>query len=251
MKFIHISDLHFHRDKRDNKDALKALKNIKERYAEHYLLVTGDITDDGHEEQYEQAFDALKPFKKHIFVCPGNHDFGAVGFIYDRDRAELFDMRLAKPLAQHGTFAGDNQPVVNVVKDGDEKVLLIAIDTNLETEVPFDFACGEIGEKQLKALNAILSNPDNADLTTFLMFHHHPFMRNDPFMELQDAAALWPIVYKRLDVLLFGHRHVSEMWADKGGVQFVLASDNSPGKDYAREISVVQKEITVADVSIA
>jgi hypothetical protein len=88
-------------------------------------------------------------------------------------------------------------------------------------------------------------------MTKFLLFHHHPFMRNDPFMELRDARKLWPIVYGRLDVMLFGHRHVSEMWADKGGVRFVLAADNSPGKAYAREVSVSQGDITVRDIPIA
>jgi len=51
--------------------------------------------------------------------------------------------------------------------------------------------------------------------------------------------------------MLFGHRHVSQMWENKGGVRFVLAADNSPGKDYVREIAVSQKTITVQDVSIA
>jgi len=251
MKFIHVSDLHFHRRKRDNRAAVKTLKNIRTRYPEHYLIVTGDIVDDGHEQQYQHAFDALKQFSGRISVTPGNHDFGAVGFIYDEDRAERFDDQLSKPLAQDGTFAGDNSPVVNVLKENADHVMLIALDTNLETETPFDFACGEIGERQLAALSAILCNPDASDMTKFLFFHHHPFMRHDPFMELKDAAKLWPIIYKKVDVLMFGHKHVSQMWENKGGVKFVLASDNSPGKDWAREITVEKKEVSVADVSIA
>jgi hypothetical protein len=51
-------------------------------------------------------------------------------------------------------------------------------------------------------------------------------------------------------VMLFGHRHVSQMWENKGGVRFVLAADNSPGKAFAREIAVSQKTITVQDVPI-
>jgi hypothetical protein len=80
--------------------------------------------------------------------------------------------------------------------------------------------------------------------------HHHPFMRNDPFMELKDARRLWPVVYRRLDAMLFGHRHVSEMWTDKGGVGFVLAADNAPGKDFAREIEVAKGQVRVRDVPI-
>ena len=87
MKFIHISDLHFHRSKKDNKGAVKLLKLIEQRYPAHYLIVTGDITDDGDAEQYDRAAEALSAFAGRMFICPGNHDFGAAGFIYDRNRA--------------------------------------------------------------------------------------------------------------------------------------------------------------------
>jgi hypothetical protein len=103
----------------------------------------------------------------------------------------------------------------------------------------------------LSTLDTILGNPENVNLIKFLFFHHHPFMRDDPFMELKDAGKLWPIIYKRVDVLLFGHKHVSKQWNNKGGVKYILASDNSPGKDYVREVSVVGKEIRVNDVSVA
>jgi 3',5'-cyclic AMP phosphodiesterase CpdA len=55
MKFIHISDLHFHRRKKDNKDAVKLLKLIEQQYPAHYLVVTGDITDDGDAEQFRKC----------------------------------------------------------------------------------------------------------------------------------------------------------------------------------------------------
>lgn len=251
MKFLHISDLHFHRHQKDNKDAIKTLKTIKQRYPNHYLIATGDITDDGHEQQYAAAYDALKDFKGHIFICPGNHDFGAVGFVYEQHRAELFDERLSIPLEQGGPFTGSNAPIVTVVKDNSDRVMLIALDSNLETTTPFDFACGEIGADQLSALNPIFSNPDTEAMTIFLFFHHHPFIRNDPFMELKDARMLWATIYHQVDVVLFGHKHVYDKWQDKNGVKFILASDNSPGKDYAHEITVEQKVITVVDASIA
>lgn len=64
--------------------------------------------------------------------------------------------------------------------------MLIALDTNLETEHPFDFACGEIGTKQLAVLATILSDPTATNMIKMLFFHHHPFMFNNPFMELKD-----------------------------------------------------------------
>jgi 3',5'-cyclic AMP phosphodiesterase CpdA len=253
MKFIHISDLHFHGRKKDNKVVSKSLKFIAKEYPEHYLIVTGDITDDGLPEQYDRAFESLSAFIGRIFICPGNHDFGAAGLMYERERAMLFDTKLSKPLGQNGIFAGSTQPVTNIVRTAGAQVLLIAVNSTPEAENFFDFEVGEIGKKQLSALGDILADPRNAAMTKFLFLHHHPvpFMGFGPFSELKDARELVRLVYQRIDVLLFGHRHVSKMWVDMIGVRFVLRADNAPGKDYAREISVTKRDIAVTDISIA
>ncbi|MFA4904172.1 MAG: metallophosphoesterase [Desulfobaccales bacterium] len=251
MKFIHISDLHFHRDERDNEDAIILLQFIKQHYPEHKLIVTGDISDDGHEEQFDRAYEALEPFKDDIFIAPGNHDFGAAGNFYSRERAERFDEMLSLPLQQGGTFTGDLTPVVNFITDEHDKIMLIALDSNLETDHPFDFACGEVGERQLSFLNTILLDPFLSDRTKILFFHHHPFIHNDPFLELKDARELIRTIYQRVDIVCFGHKHASELWKNINGIQYFLASDNSPGKDWAREIDITQGVITVKDIPIS
>ena len=251
MKFIHLSDLHFHRAKSDNKAAMAILDHIRHNYPHHYLIITGDIADDGHEKQFERALDALKPFKGRVFICPGNHDFGAAGNFYSQERAERFDEMLMLPLEQGGTFSRDNTPVVHVLGEQDHQVMLIALDTNLDTEHVFDFACGQVGAGQLSTLDAVLSNPGSARMTRMIFFHHHPFIHNNPFMELTDARALMRTMYGRVDLVLFGHKHESRLWQRYGGIAYVLAADNSPGKDFVREITVTRDEISVADLKIA
>lgn len=54
---------------------MTTLDVIKERYPTHYVILTGDIVDDGHEEQYKRAAEALAPFTGRIFISPGNHDY--------------------------------------------------------------------------------------------------------------------------------------------------------------------------------
>jgi 3',5'-cyclic AMP phosphodiesterase CpdA len=152
-------------------------------------------------------------------------------------------------LNQGGTFKGDCTPVVNVVRDGETEVMLIALDSNLETQSPFDFACGEIGQSQLRALDTILSTA-SSHAVKILFFHHHPFMVNDPFMELKDAAALARTVYGRVDVLMFGHKHEMRQWENRWGARYILASDNSPGKDFAKELTVEGGSVSVAPVLI-
>lgn len=251
MKLIHISDLHYHRNPGDNQEADSLLEIIRNRYPTHSLIVTGDISDDGHPTQFENAFKALEPFLGRVFIVPGNHDFGAAGNFYSCERACRFDEMLSIRLDQGGTFTGDNTPVVHVFREGNESVMLIALDTNLETENPFDFACGEVGKSQMATLDTILCNPANAVLPKILFFHHHPFMHGNPFMQLKDAEDLMRTIYMRVDVVLFGHKHVSEMWKNRNGVQYFLASDNSPGKDYVREISIAGGKIYVQDIGVA
>lgn len=250
MRFIHLSDLHFHRNKKDNQKAEATLKYIKDNYTDHSLVITGDIVDDGHEEQYKHAYNALKVFQDRIFICPGNHDFGAAGNFYSRERAQRFDQFLTVPLKQGGTFTGDETPVVNICGGKEQQVMLIALDTNLETGHPFDFACGEVGQKQLTALDAILSNPMDPNVLKILFFHHHPFMHNHPFMTLKDDYHLIRTIYNRVDVVLFGHKHQSKQLENIHGIHYIIASDNSPGKNYARELIIEKNAITVSDIKI-
>jgi 3',5'-cyclic AMP phosphodiesterase CpdA len=250
MKFIHISDLHYHQNPDDNSPTDALLGILGTDFPDHHLIVTGDITDDGHLLQYENALTALKPFIGRISIAPGNHDFGATGLFYSEERARRFDEMLSIPLQQGGTFSGDTTPVITVVGAESNRVMLIALDTNLETPHPFDFSCGEVGEGQLRYLSTVLSNPQNARMCKIVFFHHHPFIHNDPSLELKDGRTLMRMLYGRVDAILFGHKHVMGKWEKVNGTQVVLASDNSPGKDWVRELIVENGAITVNNLSV-
>jgi len=251
MKFFHLSDLHFHRNTKDNIEVTKMLENILKHCPDHKLIITGDIVDDGHTEQFHRAYEALEPFKGRVYISPGNHDFGAAGNFYSRERAERFDEMLSIPLEQGGTFTGDNTPVINVVKEKNDQVMLIALDSNLETQHFFDFACGEIGDNQLEPLNNILSNPATSGMIKILFFHHHPFIHNNPFMELKDGRELFRVIFAKVHAVLFGHKHVAGLWENTNSIPYIVASENSPGKkNRVREINIAQSKITVKDVTI-
>ncbi len=250
MKFIHLSDLHFRSQRQDNQAVLETLDTIQERYPEHNIIITGDIVDDGHEAQYREALTALRPFQGRIFICPGNHDYGVKGNFYSRERAERFDAWLSIPLQQGGTFAGDKSLLLHLLEENRQHVLLIALDTNIESSSLFDFACGRVGSTQLLALDRVLSDPDIAQMVVIVFFHHHPFLHTDRFKKLLDARELVRLLYGRVHVVLFGHQHVSNMWSDTLGIPYILASDNSPGKATAREITVVRQRISVQNVTL-
>ena len=58
-------------------------------------------------------------------------------------------------------------------------------------------------------------------------------------------------MYNRVTVLLFGHKHVMGKWENRNGIRYVLASDDSPGKDWAHEITVEKGEVGEAEIRIA
>jgi len=225
MKILHLSDLH---------NDFGILKVIQERYPDHYVIFTGDITDNGSQDEYFEALAALWPFKGRIYLCPGNHDYRMLGNIIVRDKATYFDKILSVPLNQHGFFSGDNIPVVNRVED----TLFIALDSNLEMGVPywpFEFASGEIGPKQLEVLDKILGSPVS---TKVLFMHHHPFIRNNPFMFLRDSEKLHRVIEERVDVMLFGHRHDQEYWQGRWGVDHILAAGKASEESTIAEITI-------------
>jgi 3',5'-cyclic AMP phosphodiesterase CpdA len=249
IKLLHISDLHIHGEVNDkrNIEVKKVLDCISTRYIQHIILLTGDITDDGSERQYELAYSLLLPFKYRLFVCPGNHDYGAAGNFYSKERADRFD-DLCVTFKQGGTFINDETPVVNVIKNNGLQAMLIALNSNIESESPFDFACGQIGKTQLTALDAIL-HTTATDMIKILMFHHHPFIRNDPFMEMKDSKDLARVIYSRVNVVLFGHRHIMGSYNNRWNIPFMLASDKTTF--FAREITINDiGNISVLDVPV-
>jgi predicted phosphodiesterase len=229
IKIIHISDTHFHTNADDNKAAGAFLSGVMNEYflsGDNYLLHTGDVTDDGHPEQYDNARGALLPFGRgRVLVCPGNHDYGPSGVFYSEAAGHRFDDCLAAPLGYAEPYFPKKQPVVRVLRDADgSRVMTIGINAVLETLNPFDFSCGEVGVQQLAVLDAILANPAAAPIPKLVYLHFHPFMHTHRTMKLLDAAAFLAVLRGRVQVLCFGHKHEQKSWPTSYGVDAILAA---------------------------
>jgi 3',5'-cyclic AMP phosphodiesterase CpdA len=246
MKFIHISDLHFKEKHLKNVSARALLDFIWDKYSDHKLIVTGDITNDGEFYEYQEASAALLRFNGNIFICPGNHDFGIGGAGYSIHRAERFDSMLSEPLGQ-GTFAGSKNPVIYPLEDNALQVLLIPLDTTLAEESIHDLFCGEVGGRQLAFLEEKLADPQYAGYTKLLFFHHHPFIHS-AIKRLKDADKLLATIQGKVDIVCFGHDHVSGMWQDRDSVKYFLAADKSPDSDRFREIDITNGTITINEI---
>ncbi len=247
VKFVHLSDLHIHgSEKEDNINFQNIVNFIINRYSNDrgnerpIILLTGDITDDGYEDQYKNAVNLLKPLVDNDFkvlAVPGNHDYGPAGNIYTEKSQQLFqDYILGKlldiPKAKKESIKmEDLYPMVTV----EENVLFIGLDSVVGNENEFlHFASGEVGKPQRKELANILKTNAHSGRKVVVYFHHHPFYRNlfkKIVLEMDDAKEVLRILADLADFVCFGHKHESDIWSASHNIDWILASGKTTEKN--------------------
>lgn len=211
IEIFHVSDLHFCKSSAQNQKAKNLLKKISQQFpftknSNRYLLVTGDITDGGKTAQYKLAKDALSAFKGRVFVTPGNHDYGRMGWEYSEASAKYFDDHFAKSLDFTHPFF-DKKVFRRQLKHGSDGSPFLIIGLNSCSKEGYDFAEGEVGKEQREQLGRILEKCD-PQIPKLLFLHHVPNKEIyfPPKMTLRDWRELMEIVKDRIDVLAFGHQ---------------------------------------------
>jgi 3',5'-cyclic AMP phosphodiesterase CpdA len=228
IRFVHISDLHIHA-RLPNTGAERLLEFIHNEYADDaarshtYIILTGDLVDDGQDNQYDQACALLERFRGRLLVAPGNHDYGVLGNFFDQKAVARFDARLG-PLTPSGYLAfGQKTLAKDELCDGQgTQVLAIGVNSCLMTPSPLDFACGEIGHAALEALQSTLADERYCNHRIVVYLHHKPLPLGveAPVMQLRDARAFLSLVEGRADVVAFGHSgDNSEAVHHKGAMQ--------------------------------
>lgn len=254
-KFIHLSDLHigfieeldFSSDRPDLPTPKKSgkienmhtqmivkniIKNYKETKDKPVILITGDITDNGSEEEYKEAVKLLMPLKKEGFILkivPGNHDYGPMGNIYTDESQELFKKYILKKLLELKIPANlkglrGMYPLIDEI----DNVVYIALDSVIDKDDKFlHFASGQMGREQLNILAEELDKYIKTDKVRVAYFHHHPVERRS-FLAMDDAKEVMGILSNVVDFVCFGHKHKEEeLDGEKYGIERVLASGKS------------------------
>ncbi len=244
-KIIHLSDLHI-----GYKNLSQVFEDMVERIilnkipASNYVIViTGDIVDDATEDNiYKKAIkhlDKLKTAGFEVLVVPGNHDLGTGG-IGNRKYVKRF---------KKSFFGNENlhYPKLDII----DNIAFFGLDS-MEEELnwyDFAFAQGELGEKQLDKLKALLNTTEvkNCDYRVVYL-HHHP-LDPKPFMQLRDSDELKKILKNsNISALLFGHNHDGKNWNGSGawGINRVYdagsSTGKSPEKDHPHRVISLDKE---------
>jgi hypothetical protein len=247
IELFHVSDLHFNR-KKGVKEFLGRIKDTFgiEPDGNKYLLVTGDITDDGKVAQYKKAGQALASLAGNVRACPGNHDYGNMGFIYHEKRAKYFDDVFLKGLkVDHKYFT--KRPFHELLDDkSGSKVLIIGLNSCAQTKDPLDIASGDIGDKQRRELEAILNKPEYAGIPKIVFLHHIPHRRAKGIgMSLKDYKKLMAIVKGKVNALAFGHEGTAEEIVRKD-----LKKLNLPEDKYKEIVALKDKKIPASETKL-
>ncbi|MBN2561102.1 MAG: metallophosphoesterase [Phycisphaerae bacterium] len=228
LTVIHLSDLHIHksRAKPDNKNADMLVNHLIRRFKPRgndrtYVVLTGDLTDDGDLRQYRQLqVRILEPLAKDftLLPVPGNHDYAKYGNVLHTSSVARFAQYVRQ---EHQKGAGGlSYPCVTV--DQRDRAVFIGLDSADPQGIAW-FAEGVVGPKQSAALADVLAAPEHQDRLKVVYLHHHPFDRRIT-LKLQQADALLGVLERRADVVLFGHKHKHEAFFNWYHVPLMLAS---------------------------
>ena len=235
MKIIHLSDLHI--GKSDNIDKCNRITDwILENQVTHQselLIITGDLVDDGQSWQFEQAREFILRLRESgytVLVAPGNHDYGPDGFRESSTSQQDFCELISGIKEYPALFNIEGQAI-------------ILLDSMAEEIRNIDVwgAQGYLGMEQLQKLDQILDelgkNPEVENVV--LAMHHHPFDYLF-YHGLRDDADLKGIIARRrngpprVNVLLFGHKHIEMRFNDPEddkeelfGIDMIYASGQS------------------------
>ncbi len=186
MILYHISDLHIGSSYYlENLGA--SVANFINRDECDILLVTGDLTSEGHYFEYKDVKNYLKTIKsKEKLVIPGNHDSRNAGYI-----------TFEKVIGKRNTF---------IIM---ENVAILGLDSSEP-----DLDDGHIGRENYPMIRKFFR--DNDDKIKILTLHHHlipiPKTGRERHIPVDAGDILELIKELNIHMVISGHKHVPYIW---------------------------------------
>ena len=193
MLVAHLSDIHVGGSRYDEALLGTAIAEVNAA-APDVVVVSGDLTGSGYDDEFRGARDALDDVEcERVVVVPGNHDARNVG---DLRFAEHFGERYT-----HHRFTCAGTDVALVAADSSEP----------------DIDEGAIGRDRYEFLRTGFAG--EADLRVLVIHHHLVSVpgtgrERNQLLDAGDVLAL--LRDECVDVVLSGHRHVPYVWPIAG-----------------------------------
>jgi 3',5'-cyclic AMP phosphodiesterase CpdA len=196
MKILHISDLHF-----GHHDPVLAEGFADDINAQtpDLIVASGDFTQVGTKEEFEQAREFLDKLKAPIFAVPGNHDVPAVNII----------RRFLNPYGLYKRYISpDLEPFLEM--DG---VAILGMRTSRRARLEWNWGHGTISRDQLEDLDDRFAKA-SPNAVRVIVAHHPLLFPTEPMLQktkrvkrADDALETFASLGVRL--VLSGHFHLS------------------------------------------
>lgn len=196
MRICHLSDLHF-----GHHDAALAGGLAADLSSQNpdLVIVSGDFTQLGTEEEFREARAFLDTLPAPLFAVPGNHDVPARNLL----------QRFLDPYGLYRRYIHDEvEPFLEL-----EGIAIAGVKTSRRWRAEFNWAHGSISDDQLEALEEKFSGARPDALR--IVVAHHPLMQPEgpvaKSMRLVKRADMALQIFARLRVrlVLSGHFHLS------------------------------------------
>ncbi|HEY8577971.1 MAG TPA: metallophosphoesterase [Devosia sp.] len=196
MKILHISDLHF-----GHHDPVLAEGFAEDINAQNpdLIVASGDFTQVGTKEEFEQARAFLDTLKAPVFAVPGNHDVPAVNIL----------RRFLNPYGLYKKYIASNlEPYLEM--DG---VVLVGMRTSRRARLDWNWGHGTISRGQLEDLAERFSRA-SPDAVRIIVAHHPLLFPTAPMMQKTKRVkradeALETFSSLGVRLVLSGHFHLS------------------------------------------
>jgi len=248
------------------------------------ILITGDIGDNAKADELNKFLQILEAnhIDDRIIFVPGNHDachlgneIGATTFDENAVKHyQLLQACLLNRCRQFITTAIDNQAQIDIrsitcdpfikgkflfwnktskvkctariFEYTNRKIIFVLVDSNPQNVMfSINFAQGEIGKKQIKAIKDIGTNSKYNGWLKAVLLHHHPIY-NNYFLKLKDSAEFLQAIWDTFSIVCFGHKHAANCWSSHAGnmsaapaffesglvYRYTISPNNTIGFDY-------------------
>jgi 3',5'-cyclic AMP phosphodiesterase CpdA len=266
-KIVHISDLHFYADRRGwvkrkfwrlwyilrkidtrlftEQNATRLFTHIGTLKPSH-IIVTGDLTTTGHEDEFKKAKELLYKLEREIkpntdteqgeqelsmqekisdfklnpklfTIVPGNHDVVNKKKVKGKySKLGLFFKYFGETIPDFNPDSDGYDSLFPFKKDIGKNIALIGINSTKNVSVHWAWrnAVGEIRHKQLDNLPDLLKT----DKFKIVALHHHPLPvpyddKFERWMTLKNSRRFLHICYTYgVNLILHGHKHDPFMW---------------------------------------
>lgn len=196
MKILHVSDLHF--GHHDPAVAAGFADDINAQKPD-LVVASGDFTQIGTKEEFEQAREFLDKLHATVFAVPGNHDVPAVNIF----------RRFFNPYGLYRRYIDDDlEPFLEM--DG---VVLVGMRTSRRARLEWNWGHGTISRSQLEDLEQRFSQA-SPDAVRVIVAHHPLLFPTQPMLQKTKRVkradeALSTFAELGVRLVLSGHFHLS------------------------------------------